>query len=161
MEEFSVNEILEQAIQTENLGHQFYTAMAERFKNDDELRKLFLTLASKEMEHRELFSCIKSEAERVVPLPVDWEEVSHYMRAIVESEFFLGNKKNLSGMSEINTIKEAVRFAIGFEKDTLLYFIGLRDVVAQKDPVDKIISEERSHIKWLSIYNDTLSNCGE
>jgi rubrerythrin len=93
-----------------------------------------------------------------VNLPVEWEEVSHYMRAIVESEFFLGKHKALPDMEKIDSVGSAVKFAIGFEKETLLYFVGLRDIVAQKDIIDRIIDEERSHIRWLSAFNSSFRN---
>jgi rubrerythrin len=158
MEYFSIDEILEQAIQTENLGHQFYTAMADKFKEDEELRKLFLTLAGKEIEHKKLYTSMKEMVDQSTPVAEDWEEVSQYMRAFVESEFFLGNKKSLTGMDNIKTVAEAVRYALGFEKETLLYFIGLRDVAPQKTVVDLIIDEERCHIRWLSVFNSALAN---
>jgi|WetSurMetagenome_2_1015567.scaffolds.fasta_scaffold00012_47 rubrerythrin len=161
MENFSIDEILEQAIQTEKLGNRFYTEMAEKFIGDEELRKLFLTLADKEAEHEALFTCMKDTAGKSEPSPVDWEEVSHFMRAIVESEFFLGNKKNLAGMEKITSVAEAAQFALGFEKETMLYFIGLRDVAPQKEAVDAIIGEERCHIKWLSIFRDNLTERGQ
>jgi rubrerythrin len=47
MEGFSITEIIEQAIQTEGLGHQYYVSMAEKFHKDDDLWTLFQTLAKK------------------------------------------------------------------------------------------------------------------
>jgi rubrerythrin len=32
MEKFSVNEVIEQAVQTERLGYQFYSSMAKKFE---------------------------------------------------------------------------------------------------------------------------------
>ena len=51
MNKYSINEIMEMAIQTERLGYQYYTSMAEKFKENEELQKLFSTLASKEQAH--------------------------------------------------------------------------------------------------------------
>jgi rubrerythrin len=56
MEKYSIAEVIEQAVQTERLGYQFYTTMAERFKEDIGLRKLFETLGSKELVHEKRFS---------------------------------------------------------------------------------------------------------
>ena len=72
------------------------------------------------------------------------------MRAIVESEFFLGKEKSLPSLEHLKTTEDAVHFAIGFEKETLLYFHSLKDVVKEKEVVDEIINEEKSHIRWLS-----------
>jgi len=78
------------------------------------------------------------------------------MRAFVESEFFLGRGKALPAMDHIKTVDDAVKFAIGFEKETLLYFMELRAIVKEKEVVDEIINEERSHIMWLDSFRRGL-----
>ncbi len=152
MERFSVREAVEQAVQTEKLGYQFYTTMAERFREDGDLNKLFSTLATKEQRHektfRELSEIIEDEE------PANWEEAEQYLRAIVESEFFLGKNKSLPSMQQVKTVEDAVNFALGFEKETLLYFYGVRDAVKEKEVIEEIINEERSHIMWLNRFRD-------
>lgn len=78
------------------------------------------------------------------------------MRAIVESEFFLGKNKSLPSMDHIKSVEDAINFAIGFEKETLLYFYGIMDAVKEKEIVEEIINEERSHIRWLSAFKGGL-----
>ena len=41
MERFSIREVIDQAVQTEKLGYQFYTATAEKFKDSKGLSDLF------------------------------------------------------------------------------------------------------------------------
>ncbi len=150
MERFSISEVIEQAVRTEKLGYDYYTEMAERFREHAELHNLFETLAKKELVHEERFRELKEivgEEE-----PEGWDEVSRYMRAMVESEFFLGSEKALARMKEISTVEEAVDYALAFEKETLLYFIGIRRAVKEKDVVDEIINEEQSHIMWLNSF---------
>ncbi len=152
MERFSIREVIEQAIRTEKLGYDFYTTMKERFKDNEKFTRLFSTLAEKELLHEQRFSelltVIKDEE------PENWEEASEYLRAIVESEFFLGKGKALPSLSHVKSIDEAVEFAIGFEKETLLYFYGLLGSVKEKEVVEEIISEEKSHIKWLTAFKE-------
>lgn len=154
MEKFSIREVIDQAVQTEVLGFQFYVSMAERFRNDAGLSKLFADLAVKEQRHektfRELAEITKDEE------PVNWEEVEQYLRAIVESEFFLGKNKALPAMTQVRTVDDAVNFALGFEKETLLYFYALRDAVKEKEVVEEIINEERSHIMWLNKFRSSF-----
>jgi rubrerythrin len=154
MEKFSIREAVEQAVQTEKLGYEFYTTLAEKLKKDEGLNKLFSTLAVKELKHektfKELLELIKDEE------PVDWEEAEQYLRAIVESEFFLGKNKSLPSMQNVKTVEDAVNFALGFEKETLLYFYGIRDAVKEKEVVEEIINEERSHIMWLNRFRDSF-----
>ncbi len=154
MERFSIREAVEQAVQTEKLGYQFYTTIAERFVKDAGLNNLFTTLAKKELRHektfKELLEIIKDEE------PVDWEEGEQYLRAIVESEFFLGKNKSLPSMENVKTVEDAVNFALGFEKETLLYFYGLRGAVKETEVVEEIINEERSHIMWLNKFRSSF-----
>ena len=154
MERFSIREAVGQAVQTEKLGYQFYTTLAEKLKKDEGLNKLFTTLAGKELRHektfRELLEIIKDEE------PVDWEEAEQYLRAIVESEFFLGKNKSLPSLTKVKTVEDAVNFALGFEKETLLYFYVIRDAVKEKEVVEEIINEERSHIMWLHRFRSSF-----
>ena len=152
MNKYNIDEVLEMAVQTEKLGYQFYTSMAERFKENAELAKLFTTLASKERTHEKTFSKLKDLVAKSGAEPVEWQEVSNYMRAFVESEVFLGKGKALPSMDNLKTAKDAVRFAMSFEKETLLYFLGLRGVVKEKEVVDEVINEEKSHIMWLAAF---------
>ena len=149
MNKYSIDEIMEMAIQTEKLGYQFYTGMADKFKQDAGLVNLFSTLASKEQTHERTFSNLKDMVAKSGTEPVQWEEVSNYMRAFVESEFFLGKGKSLPAMDYLKTVQDVVRFAIGFEKETLLYFMELRSIVKEKAVMDQVIDEEKSHIIWL------------
>lgn len=154
MERYSIREVVEQAVRTERLGYEFYTTIAKRFEKNEGLKRLFDTLAGKELVHEKMFLELRDmmgEEE-----PEAWAEVSEYMRAIVESEFFLGREKSLPSLEHVNTAEDAVRFAMGFEKETLLYFYALRDAVKETDMVDEIINEERSHIMWLAKFKDTF-----
>jgi rubrerythrin len=158
MGKYSIDEVMEMAVQTETLGQQFYTGMAEKFKKDDGLARLFSTLATKEKVHEKTFKGLRdSVAKQGAQEPVQWEEVSNYMRAFVESEFFLGRAKSLPSMDRIKTVKEAVSFALGFEKETLLYFMELRSIVKEKEVVDEVINEEKSHIRWLDAFRADLA----
>jgi len=158
MEKYSISEVIEQAVQTEKLGYQFYTAMADRFKEDAGLKKLFETLGAKELVHEKRFSELKEITGTVEP--EGWEEASQYLRAIVESEFFLGKHKSLPDLKHVHTVGAALDFAMGFEKETLLYFHSIREVIKEKDVVDEIINEEKSHIMWLSRFRENFMEKG-
>jgi len=148
MERFSIREIIEQAIQTEKLGNEFYTKMAEKFHDNKELKKLFKTLAAHEIKHGNSFVALKKKLKDEEP--EGWNEVTLYLRAIIDSEFFLGKDKCLPSLEHVKTALEAVDFALCFERDTLLYYYTLREATKEKEILDKIIREEKSHILWLN-----------
>ena len=156
MNKYSISEVMEMAVQTERLGYQFYTTMAEKFKKDDGLVKLFSTLAEKEKAHERAFTRLKDAVMEQAAEPAGWSDVSDYLRAFVESEFFLGRGKSLPSMERIKTIRDAVHFALGFEKETLLYYMELLPIVREKAPLETLISEEKSHVVWLERFKTGL-----
>lgn len=155
MEKFSISEAIEQAVQTEKLGYQFYSSMAKKFEKNESFKKLFDTLAQKELRHERTFSELKEITGD--DEPEGWDEASQYLRAIVESEFFLGKNKSLPSLEHVKSIGDAVNFAMGFEKETLLYFHEIRKIIKEKDIVDEIINEEKSHIMWLSKFKGSFA----
>jgi rubrerythrin len=148
MTNYSIQEVVEQAIQTEKLGYEFYNTLAEKFTDDNTLKGVFEFLAGQELKHERMFSTLKEQMS--TDDLVNWDEASNYMRAIVESEFFLGSKNAMPSLDHVNTTKEALRQAMFFEKETLLYFYSMRDLVHEWGIVDEIIKEEKSHIKKLA-----------
>ena len=154
MESFSIRELIEQAVQTEKLGQEFYTKMSERFENDSKLKNLFNELALMEVAHEKIFSDLKDKIsdENLE----NWDEAAKYLRAIVESEFFLGKNKSLPSLGYLNSVKDAVGYALEFEKETLLYYVGLQQTISKNEVIDKIIDEEKSHIIWLSEFKKNL-----
>ena len=154
MERFTIREIIEQAIQTEKLGNEFYTKMAEKFHDNKELKKLFETLSAHEVKHGNSFVALKEKIKDEEP--EGWDEVTPYLRAIVDSEFFLGKDKCLPSLEYVKTALEAVDFALCFERETLLYYYALHEVTKDKEILDKIIREEKSHIVWLNSLKSSL-----
>lgn len=148
MAKFSVREVVEQAVQTEKIGNEYYSSMAKKFHENHELRELFEVLASQELKHEKVFADLEEQIRDGEP--EGWDEVSLYLKALVDSEFFLGRDKSLSAMQEVKTAEEAIRFALGFERETLLYYHGLRESIKEKDVIDEIIKEEKRHIVWLN-----------
>lgn len=147
MAKFSISEVIEQAVQTEKLGAGFYRDMAGRFEDNKKINRLFRALAEMEVAHELKFTEIKNRAkdEKIE----GWEEVSQYLRAIVESAFFLGKGKSLTAMRNIRTESDALDYALGFEKETLLYYLGIREYIKGKKAINEIIKEEKSHIVLL------------
>ena len=77
---------------------------------------------------------------------------------MTDSSFFVGGDKNINLAAKTKDEKEAVDFAIGFEKDTLLFFYQILDIVksADRPVVEKIVQEEKEHIKKLAEIKKTL-----
>jgi len=155
---FSGDEIIEMAVKTEETGYTFYNLASEN-ATSDKLKDLFAYLAKEELKHKEAYLALTDAiGETAQGLPIDWEEMSLYVKAMTDSSFFLGGDKNINLATMSSNEKEAVDFAIGFEKDTLLFFYHLRDIVKEtnRPVVDGIINEEKVHIQKLSEIKQSL-----
>ena len=155
MKIFSIREVIEQAVQTEKSGFDFYSSMAEKFKENSELKKLFTLLATHETKHGKRFADLIEKIGDEEP--ENWDEVSQYINALVDSEFFLGKDTCLPSLEHVKTALEAIDFALCFERETLLYYYTLKESTKEKDIVDEIIREEKSHIVWLSNLRKSFS----
>ncbi len=145
---FSAREVVEQAIQTEKLGREYYTKMAEKFQEHSELKKLFDLLAIQETKHESNFTNLKGKLKEE---DVEgWDEVAQYLSALVDSEFFLGKESCLPSLEHVKTAAEAIDFALCFERETLLYYHTLKETLKEKEIMEAIVKEERSHIVWLN-----------
>jgi rubrerythrin len=156
MNNYSLREVVEMALQTEKLGYKFYTQMAERFAHDLELKALMERLAEAETVHEHTFAKM---LDKVDTMQLEgWDEAQPYFRAVMESEFFLGRDKALPNLDHVNNVMEALDFAIKFEKETAMFFVGMKTSVLDSGVIDDIIKEEASHIQWLTKYKEALKS---
>ena len=54
---------------------------------------------------------------------------------------------------DINSLEEIFKSALSAEKDSIVFYLGMKDVVPShlgKDKLDGIIKEEMSHIRLIS-----------
>ena len=145
-------DIVDLAMQLEQSGEAFYRAVAKESKSP-QIRSLFEDLADQEVKHYAVFAKL-AQTVRDNPLMTDeeWAQYVAYLNATVQSAFFEGPDKALAAAEELTDEKEAVRMAMGFEKETLLFFYDLRDTVSAADRtlVEKVVAEEKSHIRRLA-----------
>ncbi len=149
---FSGDEIVKLAVQTEETGYEFYK-LAQEHATSKKLKDLFQYLAEAELRHKETYLGLKDAIdESPQGVPIDWNELGLYIKAMTDSSFFLGADKSINVAAKAADEKEAVEFAIKFEKDTLLFFYQILDIVKTKNKsiVENIIQEEKEHIKQLA-----------
>ena len=143
-------DLIDFAVQTEIHGAHFYREAAE-LSEDDEASDLFEYLAFQEERHRLVFEGL---SEAVVPSAIDADEAQEalgYISAAVDQECF-GKSSALKQIRPGASSEEMVRQAMVFERETLLFFYGLRDLVrpAERALLDDIIAEEKSHMRQLA-----------
>jgi rubrerythrin len=113
---------------------------------------LFTYLADEELRHKQLFESLSGAIVFTEIDPTTWEEAIEYIAATVDNAFFSKADAPIRMVPQGTTIDEMLRQAIEFEKQTLLYFYSLRDLVHPSNLpiVDRVIAEEKTHIRRLS-----------
>lgn len=152
---FNASEILEMAIQIEKNGQKFYRKAAQIIA-DKKADKLLLDLAEMEVKHELIFKEMKEhltakEKELMVYDPDD--EASLYLQAFADGHIFNTRKDISEQLSGKESIADIFKMAIGIEKDSIVFYVGLRDFVPTEDgkeKVENVIKEEKSHITILN-----------
>jgi len=153
---FNIDEILAVAVQIERNGAAFYRKAAEGTA-DEELRKLLLELAEMEDGHLEVFSRMREELtdrdkESTAFDPNGQAEL--YLRAYASGKIFDAQLDPVERLGSLGSPEEVLKFALDVEKDSVVYYTGMRDLVPErlgKDKVDGIIGEEMKHVALLSV----------
>jgi rubrerythrin len=148
-------EALKWALEIEKNGEAFYNEVAAKSAAifDDEVRALFEDLAAQEQGHYQTFQKMLDEARPDPDLSkVDYEEYQTYLQVALDSALFAGPDKGLTLAKQAQDRETALRAAMGFEKDTLLFYYDLREMVsgAERGAISGIILEEKSHLRRLA-----------
>jgi rubrerythrin len=151
---FSAAEALEIAMQIEINGEAFYNAVAAKTADRD-VKTLFQELAAQEQRHYQVFQKMAGTVGGVAgPSAPDAEqdEYQAYLQATLNSALFAGPDKALAMAEQAPDRQSALQAAIGFEKDTLLFFYDLRDMVSVEEHkvINGIIQEEKLHLRRLA-----------
>ena len=148
---FTATEGLEIAMEIEKNGEVFYNNIAAS-SADPELKDLFERLAIQEQGHHKVFQKMLGSVKPAIGKPaVEYDQYEIYLKVALENALFAGPDKALSLAKEAKDRETALRTAMGFEKDTLLFFYDLRDLVSEADQeaLTQIIIEEKKHIRLL------------
>ena len=131
-------------------GERFYREAAERAE-DRTAKDFFTHLAEQEVRHKKVFEGLSSVISITDIDATTWDEAMGYIEATVEREFFSPGAQ-IRTIPQGASLSDMVKQAIGFERQTLLFFYGLRDLVQKTNTaiLDDIINEEKTHIRRLA-----------
>ncbi len=147
--DFNADDIFEMAEQIESNGVKFYQETAKRTDNEA-LKKLLNHLADMEVLHQNTFKSLRKELsgqEKAATVFDPNDESTLYLQSLVNS------RVSFEPEIQASTLEETLKGAIESEKDTIVFYLGIKEAVPQgfgKDQIDKIIKEEMLHIRILS-----------
>jgi len=148
---FAGSEIVEIGIQIEKNGRDFYNTVEKKSKNQ-KASEIFKYLAGEEGKHIKVFQEILNKTEKYEPSGLDADEYFAYMNALASEYVFTQKDKGEQVAKTIKNDLEAVNMGIGFEKDSIIFYEGIKKAVPQYDIniIDKLIIQEQSHLRQLS-----------
>jgi len=148
---FSAAELLDIAVGIERNGVAYYDSLSLA-TGDPALKKTYEQLADMERHHVDVFQQMRSSVSGAV-VPMDDEaEYGAYLKALIDSSVFTNDRVARELARSVGGPAEALQLALGAEKDSILFYTEMRDLVPQRqrEAVDNIIREERSHVRQLS-----------
>ena len=149
MYDFNADDIFEMAGQMERNGAKFYRTAADAVA-DAQSRQMLLELAEMEIDHEKTFAQMRSELtapEKEATVFDPQGDAVGYLRALADTRVFFEKEIEVSSMQAI------LKDAITAEKDSILFYLGMRDAVPAgkgRSRLDAIIKEEMGHIRLLS-----------
>ena len=157
---FNAIEVFEIAEQIERNGAAFYRRAAELFE-DSAVAELFTKLANWEAGHEAILAGMRKElSEQARELSTfDPAEPPLDAKAMAGLGAFGINPDFAGQLSGAETKCEVLKMALQKEKDTIVYYTGLRGFVpdaAGRDKISDVIEEELRHIR---IVTQSLEQC--
>ena len=151
----NADEIFAIAEQIERNADRFYRRAAQA-TDDSGLRRKLLDLAAMENIHEKVFAAMRSDLsgqEREPTLPEPWGEAALYLRGIADGHVFDLKQDPVDWLTGKESREDILRAAIGREKDSIVFYLGIKEVVPEelgKGKIDNILKEEMSHVAILS-----------
>ncbi|MGQ9572262.1 MAG: hypothetical protein ACUVV3_03620 [Dehalococcoidia bacterium] len=151
---FSADEVLQMAEQIERNGSRFYQRAAQGF-SDPRARDLLFNLALMEAEHEKVFALMRADLspeERQPTVADPYGEAVLYLKGMADGHIFDVRTDPSERLTGKETAEEILNTAIGLEKDSIVFYLGLKEMVPERlgrDRVDAIIAEEMGHIGVL------------
>lgn len=152
---FNADEMLQIAEQIEKNGMKFYARAAE-LTSDPRCKELLAKLADAEATHLETFSKMRVQLSENRKLPSTFDphgETAQYLTALADRHVFDLRQDLTTRLSDSATPQEILQLAIAAEKESVVLYVGLKELVPAKlgsGSVDEIIAEEMRHITLLS-----------
>jgi len=151
---FNAGEVYKVAIEIEENGKQFYE-QSQGVIDAPEVKKLFAELAQQEVDHKKRFESLMAQLPPESTTPTVWDpenELDRYIKMMADEHVFVAGIKDQ--LAQVKDARSALKMAIEFEKDSVLFFLSLEEAVAgqrDQDLIRTLVKEEQGHLKRLSL----------
>jgi rubrerythrin len=154
---FNADEVFEIAEEIERSASKFYRQAAAT-ASDEKTKKTLEEMAGMEADHEQTFKQMRKDLteEEKEPTAFDPEgEAAMYLQAMADAHGTEGKLAPMQPLTGRESIKEIFEIALKAEKDSVIYYFGIKSLVPRgggKGKVDEIIKEELRHIRTLNQY---------
>lgn len=152
---FNADEVFQMAMDIERNGEAYYRKAYE-IVGDPKVKQVMMRLAEEEKKHygvfRDLRDSLPSDSTRPTVSDPDGVE-GLYLDALVRSRLFNDAEEARRVASSVKGELEALKAALRFEKDTILFFQSMKDLTREdlgRDNIDLLIEEEYRHVIEIS-----------
>ncbi len=149
----TAEDVFTMAVRVEENGHAFYSGAAQAF-SDENIKELFTQLAAMENSHIYAFKALRGAlpdfGSDMVWDPAGLAE--SYLQATADTHIFTLEAAE-ERLKRVKTPIEGLDMAIQFEKDSVAFFLGMKEVLpdeASKGEIDKLIRSEMQHVNMLN-----------
>ena len=152
--EFNAFEVFEIAEKIERNGAKFYRRAAELF-DDSRTHNMFLQLAEWETVHEQVFADMRKELSAQGPELRTFKpenDVVFDAQSMAGLAVFGNRMEPSEELTGKESITDVLKSAIEKEKDSIIFYTGLKDFIppaAGQDKISDIIREEMHHIRIL------------
>jgi len=146
---YTAKDVLEMVIEAKSKGVDFYMALARNSENYH-VAQLFAELAKDEQKHRmALEKWLKGmkldKKEEAYP-----GEKSMFLKSLVDDSIFICGEACKRALKTTISEEEALKVALNFEKDFMLFLHELKYSLSDKKDeatIDKLLDEESRHVR--------------
>ncbi len=152
---FNADEVFAVAEQIERNGAAFYRKAAENF-SDERIKKILLGLAAMEDGHIEIFHNMRNELSDDEKQATTFDpegQIDEYLKVMAGGYVFKINVDPADLVKPDSTLTNVLDTAIEMEKDSIVFYLGVKEMVPErlgKNKIDALIKEEMRHLALLS-----------
>ncbi|MFO7870963.1 MAG: ferritin family protein [Kiritimatiellia bacterium] len=153
---FNAGEVLQMAVRAEENAADFYNKAAELYKSKGKDGSFLLGLAGMEDEHKTKFKAMLSDLGEDMKGSTAFDpymEAAMYLNTMADSSGIEGAPEITRNLTGEESVEDMLKMGIRLEKDAVIFYLGIRDMVPEKlgrDRIDTIIEEEKQHIIQLT-----------
>ena len=153
---FNAGEVFKIAIDIEENGRLFYSKALT--KADHPLvAEIFEDLGQEEIKHKQRFTELMNELPDATTGNTVWDpdnEMDQYLKMMADMHVFRKSEDVDAKIAEIGGPEEALKMAMEFEKDSIVFFAELQSLTETDEAsknIGQLVREEQQHLKRLAL----------